>query len=201
MNSFWAFSNLAPFKWEKHQGMEVLRDDWTIWKERFENALVILGETDPKKLKAILLLFGGVQLHTLFRNLSIIDPPEDEAQSINPYEAALQKLDNYFAPKRPDHLERYIFRSMKPEANESPENFFFRLCGQSMWCNFGGSEESRSIAIIDKFVLEAPCDLRRMFFEADDHTLAGAREILKTYEMNQMIRKLVHGDKKSRAKK
>ena len=93
----------------------------TRWKKscaRLENLLVGLDIKDNKRKRALLLHFFGEQVNDIFDTLP---------DTGNDYVRALDKLINYFAPKKCTKFEICKFRQATQEVNEPIETFHTRL--------------------------------------------------------------------------
>ena len=120
-------------------------------------------------LPASLHCFSRVKV---FQAIPNADVEEDEEKGIDPYKVALTKLDEYFAPKHHESMERNIFGTLKPEPGENLEKFMLRAREQAYKCNFGtNQQENRDICVIDKITLLAPHDLREKLLQKDQLTL------------------------------
>ncbi|KAL3222025.1 hypothetical protein MRX96_029015 [Rhipicephalus microplus] len=53
------------------------------------------------------------------------------------YEAAVQKLAEYFAPKDNEKTDSYRFFTRNQQADESTSDFIVEQRKMSQWCNFG----------------------------------------------------------------
>uniref|UniRef100_A0A1L8DIS4 RNA-directed DNA polymerase n=3 Tax=Nyssomyia neivai TaxID=330878 RepID=A0A1L8DIS4_9DIPT len=185
--------NLPPFQCASLQGNEA-RMAWVRWKRGFENVATALGETDMVKLKSLLLVAGGLELQDIFYSIPEADAVEGEGPLYNPYAIALQKLDDYFAPKRHEAFERYLFWDMKPEQDEPIERFILRLQEKAKVCNFGASDaESRAAGIIDRVLQVAPIELREKLLAVKGLNLAkmikrvNAHQTVKSQAMQMVV--------------
>ncbi|XP_062541464.1 uncharacterized protein K02A2.6-like [Armigeres subalbatus] len=130
-------------KWEIQQfafkalAQNEIRGQWIRWKRNFEYVVAASGEKDQTKLKFLLLARAGPDVQEVFQ--SIPDADVDESDDVSPYKVALCKLDEYFAPKHHDSMERNIFWTLKPEAGENLEKFMLRAREQANKCDFGVS--------------------------------------------------------------
>uniref|UniRef100_A0A1B0D076 Peptidase A2 domain-containing protein n=1 Tax=Phlebotomus papatasi TaxID=29031 RepID=A0A1B0D076_PHLPP len=125
----------------------------------FKCALLPPDEARDKRNQ--LMALGGFALQRIFHSLPGARVEEDDDGDIDPYAVAIEKLDEYFAPKRHDVFKRNVFWSMKLGQDESLFKFLMRIQEQAVKCNFGSSDaESRAAGIIDKMMLAAPDELR-----------------------------------------
>lgn len=85
-----------------------------------------------------MLLFAGEQVQEIFENsISEIVSGPNAVAYIDSYQAAIAKLDEYFASKTNITYERHLFRKLKQEAGEKMEKFGMRLKIQAKKCGFG----------------------------------------------------------------
>lgn len=147
-------------KWDINQfafkalAQSEIRGQWIRWKRNFEYVVAASGEKNQTKLKYLLLARAGPDVQEVFQSIPGADV--EQSDDVNPYEVALKKLDEYFAPKHHDSMERNIFWTLKPETGENLEKFMLRAREQAYKCSFGKSEQdSRDICVIDKITLMA----------------------------------------------
>lgn len=121
---------------------------WERWKRGLEIYLLALSITDPVKKRATLLHVGGLSLQDVYYNIpgAHVEPTE----SIDVYETAIKKLDDFFLPKQSKIYERHVFRLIKQEENERFEAFLLRLRTQAEKCKFADKEESLVDQITEK---------------------------------------------------
>ncbi|KAJ8977867.1 hypothetical protein NQ317_004776 [Molorchus minor] len=109
-------------------------------------------EGDPASLgiRALLLHSGGIALQEIFYNLpgANVDSPSEE--NINIFEIALEKLDEFFAPKQSVIYERHIFRLIKQEENEKFDKFLLKLRHQATKCKFRDLDGNLIDQIVEK---------------------------------------------------
>nr|CAI5848076.1 unnamed protein product [Callosobruchus analis] len=88
---------------------------------------------EPEKQRATLLHLGGISLQEIYYNL----PGDDTEIDIdgNVYTRAIEKLNDFFAPKQSKRYERHLFRKLKQEPGEKFEAFIIRLRHQASKCS------------------------------------------------------------------
>lgn len=121
---------------------------WEKWKRALEIYLLATKNDQPINKRAILLHTGGLALQDIYFNI-----PGAHVESCNDndvYKIAIEKLDDYFAPKQSNIFERHIFRLMKQETQEKFEKFLIRLRRQSARCNFSNENEHLIDQIVEK---------------------------------------------------
>ena len=87
---------------------------WKKWIQRFDNLLVALDVSDEHRKKALLLYYGGKELHDIYDTISSV---KDD------YGVVKMKLTDYFEPKINLTFEVYSFRQMKQSQDESIDQF------------------------------------------------------------------------------
>lgn len=165
-----------------------LRDSWNRWLRGLENVLAVGKITKSLEKRNHLLAFGGLDLQDVFYSIPGADVActEEDADEIDPYAVAIDKLNSYFAPKHHEAYERYLFWSLNPNQNEPIEKFLLRVQNQAMKCQFGKSKsESQQNSIIDKIVLWAPSELREKLLQKPKLTLD---IVTKTVNAHQAIK-------------
>lgn len=162
-----------------------LRAKWIQWERGFQHVLISENTRTDVKKKSKLLAYGGFELQDIFYEIPGADVHEDteiDGVMMTPYEVALQKLENYFAPKQHPAYERFLFWTLKPEENESLQKFVMRAHQQSVKCDFGSTDvESREISVIDKAILLASPELRQRLLRKE-MTFAEVLECISTFE-------------------
>ena len=141
---------------------------WKKWIQRFDDFLVALDVDDGNRKKALLLYYGGKELHDIYDTISSV---KDEYNDIK------RKLTNYFEPKINLTFEVYNFRQMKQEQGESIDQFVTRLKQKAQRCNFYDNDRE----IKDQVVFNCYSDRLRRKALRDDldlpNLVAAARAI------------------------
>lgn len=136
---------------------------WEKWKRALEIYLLAANIDSPNKKRATLLHVGGLALQEIYYNLP--GAHAEDGKDIDVYKIALEKLNNYFAPKQSHIYERYLFRLMKQEEGEKFEKFVLRLRTQAEKCGFKNKEEHLIDQVTEKC---KPVDLRKKILEIGD---------------------------------
>lgn len=184
--------DILPFLFKSLPQNEI-RGQWTKWKRNFEYIVAASEVTNKTKLKFFLLAKAGPDVQEIFQTIPGADVVEDAEKTVDPFSVALTKLDEYFAPKHHESMERHIFWTLKPESGENLEKFMLRAREQAYKCNFGTSQqESRDICVIDKITLLAPPDLKEKLLQRDQPTLDDVFKIVAShqsvkYQASQMV--------------
>lgn len=149
---------LEKFECEGEVGSVSVR--WEKWKRSLYIYLEAAEiDTDSRK-RASLLHFGGTELQEIYYNI-----PGANAAAGNLFETAVQKLDEYFAPKQSKVYERHIFRLLRQEPEEKFEKFLVRLRHQATKCQFTNPDEHIIDQITEKCRLE---ELRKKILKTGD---------------------------------
>jgi hypothetical protein len=112
---------------------------WTTWKKRFQTYITAMNVTDDKQKRALLLFQAGQATQEIFETL-----PETG----DDYATALQKLDEYFLPKKNVDYEIFQFRQAKQEPGETVAQFATRLRKLAAHCEFHDLNRELKSAII-----------------------------------------------------
>lgn len=116
--------------------IEVFRmsDDWEKWQRSLDIYFTANSITNDEIKLAKLLHYGGIELQDLFYILpgAYVEKLEDN----DVYKIAVDKLKDYFAPKRSTAFERHVFFGLFQNEEESVEQFAYRLRKQASKCKF-----------------------------------------------------------------
>lgn len=137
---------LEPFDCEGEPSS--LGSRWERWKRGFEIYLEAANITDPVKKRATLLHAAGLTLQDVFFNIP--GALVEESASVDIYKVAIQKLDEYFAPKQSSLYERHLFRLIKQEPGEKFELFLLKLRRQCAKCSFSDEQQNLMDQITEK---------------------------------------------------
>ncbi|XP_023312364.1 uncharacterized protein K02A2.6-like [Anoplophora glabripennis] len=154
---------LEPFDCDGDVGSVGIK--WEKWKRALGIYLEAANIEIPSKKRATLLHMGGLGIQEIYYNLpgahvSMVNPGD-----IDVYKIAVEKLDNYFAPKQSKIYERHIFRLLKQEPEEKLEKFLVRLRNQAEKCKFSNPEENLMDQIVEKCY---SADLRKKILTIGD---------------------------------
>lgn len=109
---------IQPFNFKALPSSQV-RDEWLKYRRNFKYIALANEETDQTKLKNVFLARAGPEVQEVFSTLPGADVDEDKEQGIKPFDVAIAKLDEYFAPQQHEIFERHVFWTLKPEPEES----------------------------------------------------------------------------------
>ena len=129
----------APFKVLGEQTS--LAQKWDQYVKRFDYYIKASGVTGDEQKRALLLDVSGEEVKDLFETLTYTG---------NTYAQAIDKLNEYFVPKKNIAFERHMFRQSKQEEDETVDNFIVRLSKLSISCDF--SELQKEDMIRDQVV-------------------------------------------------
>lgn len=160
-----------------------LRKRWEIWIRGLDNLLKAAKIANPTDKKVQLLALGGLELQEVFYEIPGAEVDSDDEAETDPYELAVQKLTDYFAPKHHEAFERHLFWQLKPEESEPLEKFILRVQKQAAKCDFGSNTMSaKEKSVLDKIIQCAPNILRNKFFEKENLTLDKAIRMVNTFQ-------------------
>ncbi|XP_055910452.1 uncharacterized protein K02A2.6-like [Eupeodes corollae] len=123
---------------------------WERWKRGLGIYLEAASIVTEVKKRASLLHFGGPELQEIFYNLVDANVEPNEENEGNVFRIAIEKLDEYFAPKQCLAFERHMFRSIKQEPNEKFQKFLVRLRQQAGKCAFADINENLISQVVEK---------------------------------------------------
>lgn len=114
---------------------------WEKWKRSLELFLDVNAVALASRKRSYLLHFAGPDVQDIFYNINGHDaaPPANS----DVYREAIRLLDTYFAPLTSIPYERFVFRKMVQEENETVEKFIHRLRDQGRLCDYGDALEMR----------------------------------------------------------
>ena len=115
--------------------------------------------TDDKQKRALLLYQAGQETQELF------DMFTDTGET---YATALQKLDDYFAPKKNADFEMFQFRQAVQQEGETVNQYVARLRKLAFTCEFSDTDKELNAAVIQHCQSK---QLRRCALREDDLTL------------------------------
>lgn len=94
---------------------------WEKWKRGLNIYLQTTGITEAAKKRATLLHTGGLALQDVYFNIP--GAHIEASESVDVYNVAIEKLNEYFAPKQSNLFERHVFRLMNQEPGEKFDAF------------------------------------------------------------------------------
>jgi hypothetical protein len=149
---------VPPFSVSDHR---TLAQRWEKWTKSLDYYLRASGVTDQKQKRAVLLHLAGPDVQEIFETLP---------NTGDDYKTALEKLNEYFQPKRNIPFERHVFRQASQQPDESMDVFVTRLRTLSKTCVFGEqTDEAIRDQAIDKCVSK---ELRRRLLREPDIDLS-----------------------------
>lgn len=172
--------DIPPFKFKQMPPNEV-REEWTRYKRNFEYMALANAVTNKTRLKHIFLARAGVDVQDVFS--SIPDADVEERLGVDPFRIAINKLDEYFAPKQHEAYQRFLFWSQKMKDGESLDKFMLRAMDLASKCNFGNTQqEARDISVIDKVIQMAPDDLREKLLQKEHLSVDSVTKTVNAYQ-------------------
>lgn len=136
---------------------------WERWKRALFVYLDASNIERSDKKRANLLHFGGIELQEIFSNIPGANVAP--AENVDVFLIAIEKLDEYFAPKQSKIYERHVFRLLKQETNEKFEKFVVRLRQQADKCLFTAKTENIIDQITEKCL---STELRKKILQIGD---------------------------------
>lgn len=112
-----------------HGEPETVGIRWSNWVTRFENYTVAVHITEDLQKRALLLHYAGEAIHNLFVSL----PESATAQT---YAQTLEKLNNYFLPKRNTVFETFKLKTATQQEHEGIDEYHVRLRSLAATCEF-----------------------------------------------------------------
>ena len=157
---------------------------WKAWLSEFENLLIALNITDGKRQRALMLFYGGNEIHEVYRSLTT---PTDDLN----FEDAKKKLTDYFEPKVNLTFEIFHFRQMRQGVSDDNESvsddeaidsFITRLRKKAARCNFTDAKTEIKYQLI--FGCRSS-QLRRFALQKDDVSLDDLLKKGRAYESSE----------------
>ena len=145
-------SAIEPFNMDSTN----LRQEWLEWKTIFQMFLIASdndGSSAAKK-KALLLTYGGGELHRLFMTLPVL---EDKTSDV--YETAIAALDDNFAPQNNSLYERHKFRQIRQTDGQTVDGFIMALRSQLRFCGF--NKELEESELLQQIIEGIRCNTMR----------------------------------------
>ena len=115
---------------------------WKEWLRRYERFLVAMDIKDDTRKRALLLYAAGNEVEKFFATLSEVGEDKD-------YKKAVEKLNEYFLPKKNVLLETHKFRQLKQITEETIDQYCTRLRQQAIICEFTNSENELKIQLVE----------------------------------------------------
>lgn len=122
---------------------------WEKWKRALGLYLTATNVTTPEAKRALLLHMGGLPLQEIYYNIPGAHV-ETSTDNDDVFTVAINKLDEYFAPKQSRVYERHLFRLIKQETGEKFDKFLVRLRHQGSKCKFTAPDEHMIDQITEK---------------------------------------------------
>ncbi|KAL1466016.1 hypothetical protein MTO96_043002, partial [Rhipicephalus appendiculatus] len=155
--------------------------NWKSFRQRFDLYLTATGKknkSDEQKV-AMLLMIAGPAVIDVYNTLDFGEaaPGADRSQVLS---VVLEKLDNYFAPRRNEVYSRYLLRCRKQEKDEPSDSFLTDLKTRAKDCNFEGQRDKM---IRDQVIFGIHNeDVRMKLLELEDPTLEKVAKVCAVHE-------------------
>lgn len=155
------------------------------WYRSFSLYLRSEDINDEVKKKNKLLHLGGPQLQEVAFNIpgALVEPDGNT----DVFKVLVDRLNDYFSPKRNSTFERHLFRNLSPIEGENFSKYLLRLRHQVSKCEFGNTKsEITEICIKDKIIDSwAPVELKRKLLEKEQ----SLEEIVESCQIYEQIGK------------
>lgn len=168
-------------------------DEWVKWKEELVSLMRIKFEwTNDQKL-AYLEYAGGAVIRNLLKRLPPLNPPgvglHVTISSPNPFEEALDRIDEYFYPMKNVFGARAEFRTTKQKPDETAKDFYIRLKERLERCEYNEAEQESVLK--EQFIIGSNDQkLRRRALWSE---FESSREAVDFSSMNETIRQQEKG--------
>ena len=116
---------------------------WEKWLKSFNYFVIGSGITDKTQKRALLLHLAGPEVQQIFDTLA-------DTGNSNDFDTAVEKLNEYFKPKKNISFERHQFRLQKQKYDETVQEFCTRLKQMSLSCEFTNTDEMIRDQIVEK---------------------------------------------------
>lgn len=124
---------------------------WNDWFQGLEHIFEASNIPEGKKFSTML-SYGGKELRNIYSSISNGRIPKTEN-----FEAAIDKLEQYFKPKQHGTYLRVKFWETVKADNETIDEFVAKLQEKKRHCNFGSTkEEIEDFVMTDKFLTSMP---------------------------------------------
>ncbi|XP_058816593.1 uncharacterized protein K02A2.6-like [Topomyia yanbarensis] len=131
-------SSMPPFEVENTTS---IGNRWAKWKRSLELFLDVNAVALASRKRSYMLHFAGPDVQDIFYNTVGYDAAPPAGSDV--YREAIRLLDAHFAPLTSIPYERFVFRKMTQEENETIEKFIHRLRDQARLCDYGDALEMR----------------------------------------------------------
>ncbi|KAL1438036.1 hypothetical protein MTO96_048491 [Rhipicephalus appendiculatus] len=150
--------------------------NWKSFRQRFDLYLTAAGKknkSDEQKV-AMLLMIARPAVIDVYNTLDFGEaaPGADRSQVLS---VVLEKLDNYFAPRRNEVYSRYLLRCRKQEKDEPFDSFLTDLRTRAKDCNFEGQRDQVIFGIHNE-------DVRIKLLVLEDSTLEKVAKVCAVHE-------------------
>lgn len=176
-------SSITAFNPNDQQG---IYPRWERWLRSFELFLLSKNVAEAQRKKAMLLLYGEMELQDVFYAISDCD-----AKGEDPYDKAKKVLTNHFKPKVNTTYKRHLFRNIVQREDETVGQFVTRLHQQAKYCKFTTVDMEICDQIVEK---GRSVEVRKRILEKGDIGLEEAMEIAQSFEVASAQTKAMGSD-------
>lgn len=162
------------------------------WCRCLENILDTTSVPEEKRFSN-LMAYGGPELQKIYYN---IDKTAEEKKPL--YKDALERLEKYLKPKHHAVFARHKFWQLNWESEDSLDDVVMKVKEASSYCNFGKDDAgSLEIAMLDKFIMLVPQEVKEKLLQESDLTFDEAVKIVKAHEATKYQARELSGRKTS----
>ena len=138
-----ALDLLGLGNFDPHSDPTSLFSRWKEWRRRFERFLVAMDIKDDTRKRALLLYAAGNEVEKIFETLTDVGEDKD-------YKTAVEKLTEYFVPKKNLLYEVHKFRQLKQLSEETIDQFCTRPRQQAIVCEFTNTKREIKIQLVER---------------------------------------------------
>ena len=151
-----------------------LSKKWDVWKDDFSLFIMASGITNVDQKKALLLHIAGKEVREIYRAM-----PANADNVVDTYDSIIQKLDDYFKPKKNLSYERYVFKKAKQLEDEDAATYITKLRTLAESCEY----QDINVEIRDQFVVTCESvKLRKRLLRENNLTLEKLQDIARREE-------------------
>ena len=151
-----------------------LSKKWNVWKDDFSLFIMASGITNVDQKKALLLHIAGKEVREIYRAM-----PANADNVDDMYDSIIQKLDDYFKPKKNLSYERYVFKEAKQLEDEDAATYITKLRTLAESCEY----QDINVEIRDQFVVTCQSvKLRKRLLRENELSLEKLQDIARREE-------------------
>ena len=156
---------------------------WKEWLRRYERFLVAMDVKDDTRKRALLLYAAGNEVEKVFATFSDVGEDKD-------CKKAVEKLNEYFSPKKNVLFETHKFRQLKQVTEETIDQYCTRHRQRAIICEFSNMENEIKIQLLEGCLSSR---VRRKAIQ-DDLSLADILSYARSLEITDKAVKTLEED-------